>query len=64
MSRLTNRMKRNDFLKEKKQNKTKQNSSLFTFTGVDTQGIGRNWCSLKETKIDTVYHSLVNTNKK
>ena len=62
MSSLTNRIKRDDFLKEKR--KTNQNSSLFTLTGVDTQRIGRNWCSRKGTKIDTIYHSLVNTNKK
>ena len=64
MSSLTNRIKRNDFLKEK--NKTKQNKTqaCVALTGVDTQRIGRKWCSRKGTKIDTVYHSLVNTNTK
>ena len=62
MSSLTNRIKRNDFLKEKtKQNKTQ---ACVTLTGVDTQRIGRNWCSRKGTKIDTVYHPLMNTNTK
>ena len=54
MSSLTNRIKRNDFLKEKtKQNKTQ---ACVTLTGVDTQRIGRNWCSRLQYTIQFTIH--------